>query len=581
VKFQSFRRRLLWRLSVLALVAMLLASAVQVVLITREQKREHDQLQTQMTFTQIPLLQTALWDIETAALRLQLARIAELQSVAAVRLRSETGLELQQGDTHLDGREADLLLIIPSPLPGGQQLGVLEVFYRHDLLAQLITRSIVQRVLEFSLYTLLLFMVLFRALHREVGRPLQVIAEYVAALKPEKDAPRLKLSRPQRDWYDEIDLVSAGFDTLHQGISHHADQHERAIAALAQERDSLDQRVAERTAELAYLNGYLKLIAGSSLKLMHLTHSQYPQAMTRRLRAIAHYLQLDACALLDRHDHENCVLRASWMREQDDGWIDGCLSAEHWSGERGWSVVKVNGPTLLIRFVSPERSFCFAARSRSVNRQSAVNLEALLLGAGQWLFSLVQHWDHVIGLEEARQELIQLSRTDPMTGLANRRHFEEHQLGELRRALRLEYPISLLMIDVDYFKGFNDRYGHAAGDDCLKSLARVLDSSFKRAGELPARMGGEEFAVFLPGYDLEAAAAVAESLRKAIEALDILHQGSPWGRVTASMGCASWSGFGEPSEVMETLLKTADGMLYEAKRLGRNRVISEIDRKLA
>src|SRR5690606_41095936 len=99
--------------------------------------------------------------------------------------------------------------------------------------------------------------------------------------------------------FDEIDLISRGFETLHEGMAHYAEQHENAIGQLARERDSLDRRVAERTSELGYLNGYLKLISGSSLKLMHLRQAQYPRAMTRTLQKRAQYLSLAACAPLD------------------------------------------------------------------------------------------------------------------------------------------------------------------------------------------------------------------------------------------------------------------------------------------
>lgn len=99
-----------------------------------------------------------------------------------------------------------------------------------------------------------------------------------------------------------------------------------------------------------------------------------------------------------------------------------------------------------------------------------------------------------------------------------------------------------------------------------------LHSGFKRAGELPARLGGEEFAVFLPGYDLEGAAMAAEPLRQAVQALAIPHEGSLWGVVTVSIGCASWRGAGAPADVIVELMRLADARLYEAKKLGRNRV---------
>ena len=568
-RFRSFRQRLLVRLTLLALVAMLLASAAQVFLIAREQRQLQEQLLHELAATQLPLLQMALWDIEIGTLQGQLERIAALSAVAGIRLHSETGLDMHAG-TWPEQRQADSTLIIPAPPEYAQQLGELQIFFQHQHLAQRLMDAILQRILELSLYTLLIFTILFRTLHREVGKPLQLIADYASRLKPQKHAAPLALSRPARNWHDEIDLVSCGFDTLHEGIRHYAEQHELAIEQLASERDSLDHRVEERTSELAYLNGYLKLISGSSLKLMHLHHSQYPQAMSQTLKLLGYYLQQDASALLD-----NQRLRVHWMKEDDPRWLE-CLeqrsAAEH---PPGWSIERLDERSLLIHFTSPQHSFGYAVRGCSA-QAVASEREELLQGAGQWLFSLLQHWDHVIGLEQARQELLEMSRTDPLTGLANRRHFEQHQTDELRRAQRMGYPVSLLMVDVDFFKAFNDLYGHTEGDACLVKLAGLLAARFKRTGEMAARLGGEEFAVLLPGMGLEAARQAAEALGMAIYDLHVPHSGSIWGRATVSIGCASWAGqpVGSTEEIIDGLMRTADAALYRAKDAGRNQVVA-------
>src|SRR5690554_1992166 len=565
-RFRPFSRRLLLHLVCLAIGSMLLVSISQVILISREVRNQQEQLLRHLTATQVPLLQTALWDIETLALERQLQRIVELEDIASLHLQTETGLGIDLGEPPVGS--ADTTLLIVSPLDERQRLGELQIHFNNQRMARLIRDSIVQRVLEFSLYTLMLFAILFRLLHQDIGKPLRGIADYVATLRPQKNAPRLALVRSQRSWFDEIDLISRGFETLHEGISHYAEQHENAIEQLARERDSLDLRVAERTSELGYLNGYLKLISGTSLKLMHLRQEQYPRAMAQTLQTLAQYLHLDACALLD-----DGRLRTRWMEYDDEQWLDGLTTA--FVRASGWSVTRLDGRTLLIGFVSQQRRFVFAARGRASSDVSAER-EELLQGAGQWLFSLLQHWDHVIGLEQAQQELLKMSRTDLLTGLANRRHFEQHQVEELHRAQRMGFPVSLLMLDVDFFKGYSDHYGHAEGDACLAAVATLLKDRFKRVGEMVARVGGEEFAVLLPGADLEVARHCAEGLGMAIYDMHIPHIGSVWGRVTVSIGCSCWSveQGGDTDQIIDSLSRLADKALYDAKRAGRNQVVA-------
>ena len=169
-------------------------------------------------------------------------------------------------------------------------------------------------------------------------------------------------------------------------------------------------------------------------------------------------------------------------------------------------------------------------------------------------------------LEAANRQLEILSVTDPLTELANRRRFDAALATECARAARSGQPVALLMLDVDHFKNFNDQYGHQAGDGCLRQVAAVLRACARRAGDLPARYGGEEFAVIAAGTDAAAASALAEKMRRHIEALEIAHRDAPAGVVTISIGVAT--GGGSPDE----LLRAADRALYRAKQTGRNRV---------
>lgn len=181
-------------------------------------------------------------------------------------------------------------------------------------------------------------------------------------------------------------------------------------------------------------------------------------------------------------------------------------------------------------------------------------------------------------LDTANQELKRLTSLDGLTGIANRRHFDEMLLREWRRSMRQGAEFSILMCDVDLFKAYNDTLGHHAGDDCLRQIAQALTVAMDRGGDLVARYGGEEFAIILPETSLAGGQVVAERMRQAIEALNLDHPTAPGGKITASFGLASGVAMPETDPIQ--LVKAADKALYEAKRAGRNqvRVIASLDR---
>ena len=173
-------------------------------------------------------------------------------------------------------------------------------------------------------------------------------------------------------------------------------------------------------------------------------------------------------------------------------------------------------------------------------------------------------------LELRNVALRQLADSDALTGLANRRRFEETLALEHERARRSGLPFSLILLDVDYFKKFNDRYGHVAGDDCLRRVAAAIAAGPRRPADLAARYGGEEFAVILPDTDAEGACAVAEKIRAAVQALGIGHAESPCGDVTISLGVHTCRPADVPSTTALACIEAADALLYQAKMNGRN-----------
>jgi diguanylate cyclase (GGDEF)-like protein len=184
--------------------------------------------------------------------------------------------------------------------------------------------------------------------------------------------------------------------------------------------------------------------------------------------------------------------------------------------------------------------------------------------------ALVEHRTDELRL--ANERLSQLSFEDALTGLANRRRFDEALEVEWRRAARLRTPLALVMADVDHFKAYNDSLGHPQGDKCLAAVAGVFLRSLARAGDVAARYGGEEFLVLIPGADDEGARAFAEKLRRGCEALAIPHPTAPSGQiVTISLGVASC--IPSRDNTAGALLVQVDAALYRAKQAGRNRVL--------
>jgi diguanylate cyclase (GGDEF)-like protein len=161
-----------------------------------------------------------------------------------------------------------------------------------------------------------------------------------------------------------------------------------------------------------------------------------------------------------------------------------------------------------------------------------------------------------------------LALEDALTGLSNRRQFDLFIQAEVGRAKRSLTSLALLMIDVDHFKLFNDRYGHLAGDECLRNISAIITDNIKRPGDLAARYGGEEFAVVLPGTDYVGAFLVAEKIRRSVQQAGIQHSEGAEGLVTVSLGVAAYNPASQARP--NDLLDAADKALYVAKASGRN-----------
>jgi two-component system chemotaxis family response regulator WspR len=236
----------------------------------------------------------------------------------------------------------------------------------------------------------------------------------------------------------------------------------------------------------------------------------------------------------------------------------------------------------------------------STNEEATVKSEAFQMGANDYLIKLpdkieliariryhsqayisqVQRDEAFLALEESRLQLAtvnralqKLSSIDGLTGIANRRSFDETLKKEWLRAVRYQQPISMLMLDIDFFKRYNDHYGHQGGDECLKQVSRILTTALHRETDFLARYGGEEFSAILPDTSRKGAIKIAERMRQAIKSLQLEHSMSKVNdMVTVSIGVASIVAHKDIEA--ESIITAADQALYRAKAEGRDRVVA-------
>ena len=220
------------------------------------------------------------------------------------------------------------------------------------------------------------------------------------------------------------------------------------------------------------------------------------------------------------------------------------------------------------------------ARAAGERMQQAVAVTPLDV-AGQARHCLIQVTDVSVAVTRERLlrdqalELRSQTFSDGLTGIANRRHFDVAMEKEIRRAKRAGTPLSLLMIDIDFFKAYNDHYGHQQGDDTLVRVARALAEMLERPLDLIARYGGEEFAAILPEMDANQSLQMAEAMRARIAELAMEHSGgAPSGQVTISIGIATRTA--DSAAEVPALIGAADRALYMAKRAGRDRVVTQL-----
>lgn len=566
--FRPLARRLLGWLFLLALLGTSIATVLQTMQVYRDETERFQLIAQTIGQVHMPQLVNNVRAGKSELLRRQLRLIADRPEVAGVLLEGLGGAALSAGRIN-PAAGPDVVVRVPS---GDAVHGPVELrFYAdHAQARRHILLAMAQRMLELGVLMAASYLLIVYYLRRELGRPLRLIARYVGNLSPEREQAALDLKRPARDWYDEIDMVLHGFEAMRAGLRRYVAERDAAMAQLAAERDLLDARVERRTAALRRINGYLDIFSRTLMRCLHLPVAGYPDALRQVLQDLAEYIGAHSCGLAEEATDGQWRWLVIWCGED----LPACCSEGACfrlaADEEGWLTDPAWPNMRFYRLTDGGSGHLLALRDAPVPADD--NEQRYQQMAAEMLFSLLSRWNHARQLEDTRQELERLSRSDPLTGLANRRHFDEHREREVRRAMRYDLPISVLLLDVDRFKAYNDRYGHGAGDECLVRIARCLAQRFQRAGDLPARLGGEEFAVLLPGSGHDEARLAAERLRQAIFDLAIEHADSPLGRVTVSVGFASWRCADYTDRNFGQLMEEADRALYSAKSFGRNRV---------
>src|SRR5919202_3249447 len=291
-----------------------------------------------------------------------------------------------------------------------------------------------------------------------------------------------------------------------------------------------------------------------------LTRLMLHQVLEKEGYSVVEASQGDECLEVYKHTQPSLIILDAMMPVMDG--FDCCTTWQSFPGSEHIPVLMI---TALEDQASVDRAFEVGASDYITK---PINLAVLR----QRVRILLEKSRLYRELEQAIQQLLHLAMSDTLTQLSNRRSFDEYLSREWQRMGREFSPLSLILCDVDFFKAYNDTYGHPAGDKCLTAVAHVLSEAVKRPADLVARYGGEQFAVILPNTEAIGAAHVAQKIQSKVKALKIPHANSRVSEyVTVSIGIASLFPTSESSP--ETLIAAADRALYQSKAQGRNCLI--------
>jgi len=602
MRFKPLAIQVLQQILLYAVLFWLLVSATQAGFTYYEGQQRLQQIPRSVAEHYIPFLAGPIQAGDTRSIQRQLAVICTLPGVEEVKLDTLSGLHLREQrahDTHVSHTRFELN-IMPQHRQLRDSVGTLTVQVSHaqirkQIISELLS-NLAQRVLDFTALALLLVIIL----RRRFVLPVQQLAKAVRAFSPGETLAPFRLKQPS-SYTDEMTQLLESFNAMRASINSHLLDRMRFETELLGTRDQLSLKVQERTEELNQLLCFQTLISSISSRFINIPLVEVSEAMSQALAQIGDVLQVDRCYLIGIDQAQMVSMVHEWAREGVSTGKDGmdfaplaarpglyatlmrdgvlnlpdCRQATNTATEETSRQQSV----LMIRIDyqgNPVGIFGCEMEQRQRNWKDKELVQAKLLG--EMFASMIIRSQQLHTLEETQKKLQQanthlarMALSDGLTGLANRRHFDEEKRQIFDMAIRKDEPFSLILLDIDYFKEFNDHYGHQAGDSCLQSLAEVLVSMSAYPGELAARIGGEEFAILLPGLDNASGQQRAEQLRQAVNKLQIPHHYSraePY--VTISQGGVTLQRNRHQS--IDQMVAEADAALYRSKAAGRNSV---------
>jgi diguanylate cyclase (GGDEF)-like protein len=559
-------------------------------------------------------LTKAIWEIDRESIDAHLESAIHIEPVGRVELKVMSvqhtpiiQVRSRIGWSSSSWAPVRQVTLFYSPYAGSKEVvGELKLYGNETLLWEEM-REIVASIIGVQLLqSILLAGVIILTFSKMVTVHIRRIARHLAELVPARLYIPLQLERPaSRE--DELTSLVYGINHLQNNLSDYLGRQHLYEQELSAHRDQLAERVQERTAELERLTEAQQIVLLLSNRLIRAPYERielYQQSclseVAKRLEAchalwyiregsgISFRLAMQWCC--DVCVAPTDVVNAAHLAHLEV-LLDGGEPVTFVSRKAHTDALTSYGAAAFahleaeaIAFVpvgTGDEQLGFLVFIRTVTVETwRADEHALLAMTAQMLLHSTRHKAQMAdiiqthkALQEANVRLEELSRSDPLTGLPNRRHFDEIKDIEFSRAQRSGQPLTVLLCDVDFFKRYNDTYGHAQGDECLRLVASAMQASISRAGDLVARIGGEEFAVLMPATDSNAARLMAERLRQAIYELAIPHAGSAVASVvTLSIGQATFEA--GASRAFHELLELADRSLYQAKGEGRNCVVS-------
>jgi len=547
-----------------------------------------------------PRLTAALWDIDPTTINEELDALAALPGIVGVVLITPSGARYERGLSNwVENKFSYSVALVHKN--SSNTVGTLSLIGD----ASAVWSQLLSRVLPFFIAQIILvlgiLLVLQWLLRRVVVRRLDALTIHTHLLQANRiekvPAPPAFATVVQ----DELDCLLEGFSSLQGNVLKNEQEREQLIRALAESRDQLEIEVAQRTGETLYLSGFLHMLSKDAQRYLDLPLDQAQFGLEETLAQTGVLLGFDALVAVCFSDEilpeevylwhkEGRKLRADFvlgrralyklseynLNRQSVFFIDTVDELDAGCGEavlcRDLNLAKL--VALPFNFNAERLGVLFVGLKSPHRQYSKLEMRILPMVVGL-CSNVLAHHRQQLALQEAKEALLAANAKlalqanhDGLTDIANRRAFDESLLQEMRRATRSDQSLLLIILDVDFFKQYNDSYGHGEGDIALKKIAAVLAQFAERAGDCAARIGGEEFALLLPHTDIRIGKSLAERVRLAIIKLGLLQaDGQP---LTVSQGGAIFSGEEEVSPA--DFLRMADQALYRAKNGGRNQV---------